>query len=37
MTKDKTKRSVRKTTLEKMRGIAKSSNGSRGGKFQKRL
>jgi hypothetical protein len=36
MTRDKTMRSVRKTTLYKMRGIAKSSNGSRGGEFQKR-
>jgi hypothetical protein len=36
MTRDKTKRSVRKTKLSKMREIAKSGNGSRGGEFQKR-
>jgi hypothetical protein len=36
MTRDKTKISTRKATLQKMGGIAKSSDGSRGGKLQKR-
>jgi hypothetical protein len=36
ITKGKTKRSVRKTTWQKMEGIVRSSNGNTGGEFQNR-